>query len=300
MRRSADGTIYNPTVSTTGPKTIPDPYPAADYDPALYAGHGEAASVRGFAAVGPRQIEQYGQDGYLLVRGGFTAKQVAEACAGVEDMMARRTEGTYELMYERVSQQTADEMPGPQRRDLVRKVFHLGGIDPRIDALMCAPDVRRAVERLGFANPRVLQSMALVKAPGGREKPWHQDKAYFNLRPQDRAVGVWIALDRAEVANGCMRLMPGMHREPRIHFNRRDWQICDSDILQLGARCVTATMDSGDVLFFDSMLPHGTPRNDTRTRRRALQFHYVAGDTPDVDERERLAAFGSDGKDVTC
>ncbi|WP_269542094.1 phytanoyl-CoA dioxygenase family protein [Cerasicoccus fimbriatus] len=38
----------------------------------------------------------------------------------------------------------------------------------------------------------------------GREKPWHQDKAYFDFPLNDRVVGVWIALGEATVANGCM------------------------------------------------------------------------------------------------
>ena len=45
-------------------------------------------------------------------------------------------------------------------------------------------------------QPGLYQDMALIKPPGGREKPWHQDRAYFNLTQTTRIVGVWIALDR--------------------------------------------------------------------------------------------------------
>ncbi|MFW6213947.1 MAG: phytanoyl-CoA dioxygenase family protein [Spirochaetota bacterium] len=39
--------------------------------------------------------------------------------------------------------------------------------------------------------------MALVKPPGGREKPWHQDHACFDLPLDSTIVGVWIALGHA-------------------------------------------------------------------------------------------------------
>ena len=46
--------------------------------------------------------------------------------------------------------------------------------------------VRGALMRAGasaedVAELEIFQSLALLKPPGGREKPWHQDNAYFNV-----------------------------------------------------------------------------------------------------------------------
>ena len=38
--------------------------------------------------------------------------------------------------------------------------------------------------------------MALVKPAQGREKPWHQDHAYFNVALDTPIVGVWIPMGR--------------------------------------------------------------------------------------------------------
>ena len=40
-------------------------------------------------------------------------------------------------------------------------------------------------------------------------------------------------------------------------------------------RTVSVSLRPGDALLFDGDLLHGTPPNDSRRRRRALQFHYV-------------------------
>jgi phytanoyl-CoA hydroxylase len=111
---------------------------------------------------------------------------------------------------------------------------------------------------------------------------------------------VWIALDEATIENGCMQFMPGQHKEgPRIHFQRRDWQICDTEML--GQRSMSAPLKPGGLLLFSGLLPHGTPHNSSGKRRRALQYHYAPVDVqPLENQEERLKHFGSEGKDVSC
>ncbi len=271
----------------------------ATYDDALYAHGGHPEAVTGFDAVDAAAVARFETEGYLLIRGAFTRQELAQAGEGLEDMIQERTGGSYELNFERHAGDLGGLSPA-QRSAAVRKVFQYHGVDARCDAMIHHPKLRALLERLGFVRPHVLQTMALLKGPGGREKAWHQDKAYFNLRTEERAVGAWIALDPATIENGCMHILPGMHHTPRIHFHRRDWQICDTDIASLGVTCLAVEMAPGDLLMFDSMLPHGTPRNTTRRRRRALQCHYLAGDTQLGDDRDRFANFGNAGKDVTC
>ena len=68
-------------------------------------------------------------------------------------------------------------------------------------------------------------------------------------------------------------------------------------------------MRAGDVLLFDSLLPHGTAANSTEEHRWALQYHFCgasaeatrAGTAADAQaEKARLQAFGSEGKGAQC
>jgi len=155
------------------------------------------------------------------------------------------------------------------------------------------------VERLVGGRPELFQDMALVKPAQGREKPWHQDHAYFNLALDTPIVGVWIPMAEVTPENGCMHLLAGGHKGgPRIHFKRRDWQICDTDVETTGR--VAVPMAAGDVLLFDGKLPHGTPVNRTEDFRWAVQYHFRPARAVQVDDAARLAAFGSEGRDVTC
>src|SRR5690348_18438633 len=98
--------------------------------------------------------------------------------------------------------------------DVVRKLMWFVDHDRRLAALAQDDGVLAVVRRLLGSDDVVLfQDMALLKPPGGgREKPWHQDKAYLNVDPDGAVVGVWIALDEAALRNGCMQVVPGWRR----------------------------------------------------------------------------------------
>ena len=168
----------------------------------------------------------------------------------------------------------------------MRKIGAFIDFDARLKAISHHAGLLSAMRPLmGGAEPEMFQDMALIKPPLlGREKPWHQDKAYFEYPLGTPVVGVWIALDEATIANGCMQILPGRHKEgPILHFQRRDWQICDNVIM--GTKSVAVPLKPGGLLFFDGMLPHGTPHNSSPTRRRALQFHYLPEGVPRSDPR---------------
>lgn len=162
------------------------------------------------------------------------------------------------------------------------------------------PGLIAVLTRLIAEPPVMFQDMALVKPHRiGSEKPWHQDCAYFDLPLGTTVVGVWIALDEATGDNGCMHITPGSHKEgPMVHFKRRDWQICDTHVPV--SRNVIVPLKPGGCLFFHGLMYHGTPANRSNKRRRALQFHYKPASSGSISPRERLAIFGSEGKDVEC
>jgi phytanoyl-CoA hydroxylase len=47
-------------------------------------------------------------------------------------------------------------------------------------------------------------------------------------------------------------------------------------------------------------MQHGTAPNTSDDRRRAVQFHYRPASAELISLEERMAVFGSEGKDVSC
>ncbi|MCY3711183.1 MAG: phytanoyl-CoA dioxygenase family protein, partial [Caldilineaceae bacterium] len=129
--------------------------------------------------------------------------------------------------------------------------------------------------------------------------PRHQEAAYCQIERDAKVVGCWMALYEATIENGCMVIAPGSHlKGPVVHFRRRDWQICDTDVDNSGA--VAVPLKPGGLLIFQSLLHHGTPPNDSGLRRRALQFHYRPQSAPLTSQEERLAIFGGEGLGAEC
>lgn len=191
-------------------------------------------------------------------------------------------------------------LPSAVRARHVRKLAGFVDRHPPLAALARHPALLGLIARLmECAAPALFQDMALVKPAGGREKPWHQDHAYFNLALDTPIVGVWIPFGPVAPENGCMHLVRGGHAlGPLPHKKLRDWQICDGDVP--AAERVAAPMRAGDVLLFDGKIPHGTPVNRTDDFRWAVQFHYRPATAREIADDERLAAFGAEGKNVSC
>lgn len=277
-----------------------DEFAPGAYDPRLYEHHGIAEGIDGVEAFTDEQVERYRRDGFLIVEHVLSESEVQSALAGLLDLIAGKNPSFRHIQFEAAARTRLKSLPADERQDYVRKIFSFIDYEPRLRAVAEHPDIVAMARRLIGEEPALFEDKALVKPPRiGREKPWHQDHAYWNLPLDAPVVTVWIALDPATIENGCMYVIPGSHREgPVVHFRRRDWQICDTHV---GAsRAIAAPVAPGGCLFFDSYLHHGTPANSSPQRRRALQFVYVPASAVRITQAERLAVFGSEGKDATC
>jgi phytanoyl-CoA hydroxylase len=274
---------------------------AESYAPNLYHFDGIAAGVEGFGSVTDEQIAQFHEQGYLVIHHAFAVAEVQAALDGLLSLLAGEKPEFKGVMYEHAAAGVeVDALPPEEKQNYVRKFMWFVKHEPRLHALAHHPALLDVVTRIMGEPPLLFQDMALLKPPRfGREKPWHQDHAYFNLPLQTVVAGVWIALDHATTENGCMIILPGSHRQgPVVHFKRRDWQICDTHVNNTGALAVP--LEPGGCLLFHSLIHHGTPTNGSPLRRRAVQFHYRPESAPKTSQEERLAIFGEEGKDVTC
>jgi phytanoyl-CoA hydroxylase len=280
-----------------------DQFENVDYDSHLYQYHGVLKGIDGFATYDrdPAECRAYfDEHGFLSIEGAFTPEEVQSSLEGLLDLIDGKRPDYRHIQFEAKARGVLHTLPAEQKQDFVRKIFHFVDYDARLRAIAEHPKILQVVEELIGEKPALYESKALLKPPMiGREKPWHQDHAYWNLPLDSKVVTIWIALDAATVENGCLFVIPGSHREgPVVHFRRRDWQICDSDVHR--GRIMAAPLAPGGCLIFHSMLHHGTPANASHERRRALQFVYVPASVGKISTPERLAIFGSEGKDVTC
>ncbi|MFW5745842.1 MAG: phytanoyl-CoA dioxygenase family protein [Spirochaetota bacterium] len=293
--------------------------PVDDHAPDLYRSAGVPDALDGWDSWDDRARDQYDRDGFIVVRNAVPPKLLQAALNELKSMARSSDPACATVTYEGALRPLLEQQLGapPDEADEASRTAAIERIDPDERARLVrrfmgftrthevlrevanhAP-LRHAIEEIAGEKTRLFQSMALVKPPGGREKPWHQDHAYFDLPIDARVCGVWIALGEVTEANGAMFMLRGAHRDgPVVHFQRRDWQICDTEIA--GRTAVALPMQAGDLVIFDAKIPHGTPTNRTDAQRWALQYHYVSCSVEKVAREYRLSIFGEEGKDVSC
>ncbi len=109
--------------------------------------------------------------------------------------------------------------------------------------------------------------------PAGTDHPTppHQDNYYFCLQPPNVAT-IWLALDRIDESNGCLRDIPGSHRlgvRPHQTTNVLGFSQGISDYSEEDrGREVTVLLEPGDALAHHGNMIHRAEPNRTADRQR--------------------------------
>lgn len=125
---------------------------------------------------------------------------------------------------------------------------------------------------------KCMQSMLFVKPPNFQGQAWHQDEIYIPTR--DRSlIGAWIAMDDANVENGCLWVLPGSHRQgylypQRDHENPDEFDFAQESYGFDGSPEVPVEVETGALVFFNGYLLHRSRKNRGNTFRRVLVNHY--------------------------
>ncbi|XP_013382437.1 uncharacterized protein LOC106153161 [Lingula anatina] len=124
-------------------------------------------------------------------------------------------------------------------------------------------------------------SKVIMKEPfTGGAHIWHQDYGYWYLNGclfPDMGT-VWVAVDRADKTNGCLKILPGSHLAGRVDHVKKGMQ-AGADVArveQLMQVCpmTYVQLDPGDALFFHCNLLHRSEQNNSPNRRWAFLMCY--------------------------
>ncbi|QGQ94331.1 phytanoyl-CoA dioxygenase family protein [Paenibacillus psychroresistens] len=255
-----------------------------------------AEKLHGLDAVDEEQIIKYRNQGYLAVEEVLTLEEVKKSIDALLELINTRSRGARIELY----MKTWDELKTDEERELaVRKVSNFVENDEWLKGIANHPGIMAKLELILGEKPKLAQAIALLKPPGGLDIPWHQDMSVGGLAYDKTVIGVWIALDEAELENGCMHVIPGSHAGGAIpHYALRSWQLCGRDIPV--EEDVAVTLKPGGLMLFHGLIKHGTPHNLSAKRRRALQFHYVGISAKKLVPAEYKRMFTNDMTSAEC
>ena len=189
----------------------------------------------------------------------------------------------------------------------VWQIVNIWEASKTFEALTYHPEIAKAISQLtGHEDLQVWHDQVQYKPAGvGGHTGWHQDApAWPSIEPMT-PVSAWIPFDDAEISNGCMWMVPGSHtwgahpdylatqsRTSLTDFSDigADFDIPeDAEIQEIKA--VPCPVRRGEVHFHHSLTWHGSPRNTSDRKRRALAIHFMTGDAVYTGKQHLMSPF---------
>jgi hypothetical protein len=231
-------------------------------------------------------LARYARTGWVARRGLFSAEEAANIAAWTDELVALpELPGRHMVYYEdslitpgaRVMQRIEDFCP-----------YHAG-----FDALVRGGRLLAAVEQLLGAPAVLFKEKINFKMAGGAGFEPHQDQQAGWSRYAPLFVTALVGIDRATTDNGCLE----MPRAARVSgMIGEEWTPL-TPAQMAGQDLAPVPTEPGDVLFFDSYVPHASQANLTDGQRRILYLTYNRADAGDHRRRyydEKRANFPPD------
>jgi ectoine hydroxylase-related dioxygenase (phytanoyl-CoA dioxygenase family) len=208
------------------------------------------------AFLSDEQFRLYTENGYLEYGRVLGHSEVHELRDIIEDLMAKHRPDV-EL--------TTTETETYSLFTLVFQKY------PRFWELMQAnPVLLDIIESILGPTFRLVEDQMFYKpANHGAPLLFHNDNVYYGFK-DPKIVTCWIALDDATPENGCLRMLPGTHRQDTRH------ETVPGTILQEAvideSLAITVPARTGELILFDGLTVHGSGSNTTDKPRRVANM----------------------------
>ena len=203
----------------------------------------------------PEQITHYREQGYVLPQGDvFDPSRFEKLVAVFEEDLERYGADDLDVIHDR---------------------------DDRLFEFLFDDAVLDMVEPLVGPDIALWSSHFISKPPRtGRETPWHEDATYWDGRMDnwERVLTVWVALDRVDTENGCMRVIPGTHLGGGFSEYRpvdQTVQTFHAEITEVDeSKAVDFELERGQFSIHDGRIMHGAKPNTSSVRRTGYTMRY--------------------------
>ncbi len=220
------------------------------------------------ATLTAEELKSYRRDGYLLFhRPLLPSDEFDRLNAIFEDQLARKVPSL------------PDELDTPHFRE------------PQLLQFLLHPTVLDLIEPITGPDIALWSSHFICKEPyTGPATPWHEDSAFWEGRVDnyENIVTVWLALDRSSRQNGCMRVVPGSHRNgfSQYHEVDRASNTFAREIVRVDdSTAVDLELWPDECSLHDARIIHGAAANTSPHRRCGYTMRYMPATTLMVSDK---------------
>ncbi|GMH42145.1 hypothetical protein BSKO_10064 [Bryopsis sp. KO-2023] len=196
-----------------------------------------------------------------------------------------KSAGNISLFFE----ENAFNAEGNLRQDKSLSINKLGhamhDLDPTFRNFSRSPKMKAVFDALACQQrPTPVQSMYIFKQPriGGEVVP-HQDSTFLYTEPPS-VIGMWLALEKATVQNGCLYILPKSHQRglDRRFGKQSDGEVGfdeptkEYDIDEF----VPVEVGEGALVMLHGAVVHCSKENTSAKSRHAYTVHFIDGRNP--------------------
>lgn len=248
-----------------------------------------APGLRAFAPAVQQALLRWPRDGYVVLRGLFSADEVAAINAEV-DRLIRDKAVDFNFTGRKI-------MFAFRHSELLRRATH----------------DRRILDVMDFLLGRKVRVFQSINFLTGSEQRAHSDSIHMTTHPLGYMIAAWIALEPITADNGCLVYHPGSHKLPYLlndgydhggnryvigndAYARYEEAIAQA-IRQGGFPATEFHALPGDVLIWHANLLHGgKPMATPNASRKSMVIHCFAEDVLCYHElTQRPAMMDEDG-----
>lgn len=219
------------------------------------------------------QIDQYRNEGFVVVERLFNADDLARVDATIRRMTEQALAGGD---FSKVLELEPEPVDGKR---VPRRIFSPYDQDETFRALAHDPRLLDKIESIIGGDFNLQHSKLNMKpAKVGSVVEWHQDMAYFP-HTNDDLVTTLIYLDEATEENGCLQVLPRHHTHYFDHSgpDGRFAGMITESLADFGKpRSLPAP--AGSAIFMHCITPHASLPNRSSRPRRTLIYEYRAND----------------------
>ncbi len=224
-----------------------------------------------------QQLQDFNRDGFLLVRSPFESTRLDQIVSWVDEVQNYpEAPGKYMMYYEK-------SLLDPNKK-LLHRMESLFDFHDGFNELFGSDPVLGVVSDL-LGEPAVLfKDKINFKFPGGISFDWHQDHQAGWWVYGELFITALICIDKVTKDNGPLELAAGFHNKGLIG---EKWKPMTEEHIA-GMKFEPYLLESGDMVFFDSFVPHGSGPNLSDKSRRVLYITY--GRLSEGDHRKQYYA----------
>ena len=206
------------------------------------------------------QLEDYRNKGYISPVSALTSSEAKEIRDEIEKI--------------------EKDWPGALE-GINRNYIHL--ISPIFNKVCLNTNILDAVESIIGKNILICGTTLFIKNPNEKGfVSFHQDAKYIGLEPHNW-VTVWLAVTDANEKNGCMRMLPGSHKE---NLKNHEQKFDENNLLTRGQTITNVPLDktdpiilkAGQVSLHHPTIVHGSGLNVSDDRRIGFVIQSYIGD----------------------